>query len=170
MIRLSTRQFTVSAVGAALAFLLAVAFSIDRRHEAVAEGNKSASDAGEHHVPAPVLEVKQLMDVFNMPLYRNLKKDMKGKPDGDDAWRNVENGGLQATEIANLTAMRNVPQSAASTLHANAARLQSAGLALAKSAKAKDYDQARKDWISLVRACNGCHKEMAPSKGPQLEP
>ena len=117
-----------------------------------------------------MLEVKQLMDVFNKPLYTDLKKDLKDRPKGDEAWKDVENDALQSAEIANLIAIRKVPANAVPSLHKHAADLQHAGLALARAAKAQDYDQARKDWANVVHACNNCHKELAPDKGPQLQP
>jgi len=134
----------------------------------IAEGNQAAG--GSHHLPEAVLPVKEFMGVFNKPLYMDLKKDLKEKSSGQEAWKDIENDALQAAEIANLIAIRKVPQNAKSALQAHSSELQSAGLALSKAAKAKDYDQARKEWSALVRACNGCHKELAPSKGPQLEP
>jgi hypothetical protein len=125
---------------------------------------------GAHHLPAPVLEVKQFMDVFNGPLYTDLKKDLKEKPGSGEAWKDIENDALQVAEIANLIAIRKVPQNAEHVLQKHAADLQTAGLALAKAAKSKNYDQTRKDWANLIQACNRCHKELAPDKGPQLAP
>jgi len=165
MIQVKRRPFVSAAIVGGLLVLAAGIVSL-QRDQAVAQGTGGVSA----HLPAPVLEVKQFMQVFNKPLYMDLKKDLKEKPDSDDDWKDIENDALQAAEIANLIAIRKVPQSAMSALNNHASQLQNASLGLAKASKAKDYTQAKQEWGHLVQACNACHKELAPGKGPQLEP
>lgn len=157
-------------LGALACGVLVAALSMGTGGSATAQQNQKPAQGSGYHLPAPVLEVKQFMDVFNKPLYTDLKNDLKDRPDGDEAWKDIENDALQAAEIANLIAIRKVPQNAVVALHKHAAELQNAGLALAKTAKSRDYDQTRKDWANVVHACNGCHEELAADKGPVLQP
>jgi len=165
----SKGRMLIPAVLTALLLTVAAiaALSMPGRQESV---QAAQAPGGARRLPAPVMEVKQVMDLFMKPWYMDMKKDLKEKPDGNEAWKDIEEDALQAAEFANLIAIRKVPQSAEAALQKHAAELQNAGLALSKAAKSKNYDQTRKDWTNLVHACNGCHKELAADKGPQLQP
>jgi hypothetical protein len=120
-------------------------------------------------LPAPVVDVPGLMRLFNGPLYKSLKKNMAQEPADDQQWSDVEANGLQAAEIANLVALRRVPDAQEKVVH-GAAELQRAGTALADAAKAKQWSAAQQAYRGVVQACNNCHQTLAPGDAPQLRP
>lgn len=136
-----------------------------------AAGQVDRAETGQvAHIGEPVFDVKQFMEVFNKPLYMELKNELGDKPNSDQAWKDVETDALQAAEIANLIAIRRVPKTVEPVLQKRAADLQNASMSLARAAKSKNLDEAHRQWAVVVQACNGCHKEMAPDKAPQLQP
>jgi hypothetical protein len=119
--------------------------------------------------PAPVVDVPGLMRLFNGPLYKSMKKNMAHEPADDQQWSDLEANGLQAAEIANLVALRRVPQAQEKVVH-GAGELQRAGTALADAAKAHQWNEAQQAYRSVVLACNNCHQTLAPGEAPQLRP
>ena len=119
--------------------------------------------------PTPVVDVPGLMRLFNKPLYMSMKKKMSQQPAGAEEWSEIEASGLQAAEIANLVALRRVPQAQAEVLR-GAAALQRAGTDLADAAKAQQWDRAQQAYRGVVQACNTCHQTLAPDHAPQLRP
>jgi hypothetical protein len=122
--------------------------------------------------PAPpvwVVSTGRLMELFNKPLYTQLKAEMAARPAGDGAWATLEARGFQAAEVANLIALRPAepPQEKWVQLAAN---LQSAGVALANAARAKDWDGTTRAYAALLQRCNDCHLARAPGKAPVLQP
>jgi hypothetical protein len=109
------------------------------------------------------------MRLFNGPLFKSMKKNMAQQPADDQQWSDVEANGLQAAEIANLVALRRVPDAQAEVLR-GAAELQRAGTALADAAKAHQWNAAQQAYRGVVQACNNCHQTLAPGDAPQLMP
>ncbi len=150
----------VASVGIAFALTTAVL---------LAQGRNPAASPRGATLPHPVLDVKEFMDVFNKPWYEDLRKDLAKRPNGDEAWADIENDALRMTEIPNLIVLREVPRSAVPTVQQHAAELQQSALALSKAAKARDYDGARNAWKTAVQSCNAYHQALAPQKAPQLK-
>jgi hypothetical protein len=119
--------------------------------------------------PTPVVDVPGLMRLFNGPLYKSLKKNMAQEPAGEQQWSEIEANGLQAAEIANLVALRRVPDAQAEVMR-GADDLQRAGTALADAAKAHQWNAAQQAYRGVVQACNNCHQTLAPGEAPQLRP
>jgi hypothetical protein len=119
--------------------------------------------------PGPVVDVPGLMRLFNGPLYKSMKKNMAQQPADDQQWSDIEANGLQAAEIANLVALRRVPDAQAEVLR-GAAELQRAGTALADAATAHQWNAAQQAYRGVVQACNNCHQALAPGAAPQLRP
>jgi hypothetical protein len=109
------------------------------------------------------------MRLFNGPLYKSMKKNMAQQPADDQQWSDVEANGLQAAEIANLVALRRVPDAQAEVLR-GAEALKQAGTALADAAKAHQWNAAQDAYRRVVQACNNCHQTLAPGEAPQLRP
>jgi hypothetical protein len=125
--------------------------------------------AAQGQPPTPVVDVPGLMRLFNGPLYKSMKKNMAQQPAGDEQWSALEASGLQAAEIANLVALRRVPQAHAEVMR-GAAAMQRAGTALADAAKAQQWNAAQQAYRGVVQACNNCHQTLAPDDAPQLRP
>jgi hypothetical protein len=123
--------------------------------------------AAQGQPPAPVVDVPGLMRLFNGPLYKSLKKNMAQQPANEQQWSDIEANGLQAAEIANLVALRRVPDAQADVVR-GAAEMQRAGTALADSAKAQQWNAAQGAYRGIVQACNNCHQTLAPGDAPQL--
>src|SRR5262245_23741903 len=67
------------------------------------EGRAQVPDRGKRvPIPAPVVDVRGLMGLFNKPLFNDLKDAMKDEPEDDEGWRDIEGMGLEVAEIANL--------------------------------------------------------------------
>jgi hypothetical protein len=109
------------------------------------------------------------MRLFNGPLYKSMKKNMARQPADEQQWSDIEANGLQAAEIANLVALRRVPDAQAQVLR-GAEELQRAGTALADAAKAHQWNAAQQAYRGVVQACNNCHQTLAPGDAPQLRP
>jgi len=120
-------------------------------------------------LPTPVVDVPGLMRLFNGPLYKSLKKNMTQEPADDQQWSDLEANGLQAAEIANLVALRRVPDAQAEVVR-GATAMQRAGTALADAAKAQQWNATQDAYRGIVQACNNCHQTLAPGDAPQLRP
>ena len=125
--------------------------------------------AAQGQPPAPVVDVPGLMRLFNGPLYKSMKKNMAQQPANEQQWSDIEASGLQAAEIANLVALRRVPDAQAEVLR-GAAAMQRAGTALADAAKGQQWNAAQQAYRGVVQACNNCHQTLAPGDAPQLRP
>src|SRR5262245_46448711 len=104
------------------------------------EGRAQAPDRGKRlPIPAPVVDVRGVMGLFNKPLFEDLKATMKDKPKDNDGWRDIENMGLEVAEIANLVAIRDAkpPHDEWAQLSGS---LQGAGVGLARAANQKDWE------------------------------
>jgi hypothetical protein len=120
-------------------------------------------------LPAPILEVKALMGLFNRPLFVSLKEKMAQPAANDRQWEDLANLGMQGAEIANLVAIRNVQQGREAWLQ-GAGNLQRAGLALAEAAKTKQWNAAQQAYMGVIQSCNACHQARAPETAPQIRP
>jgi hypothetical protein len=119
--------------------------------------------------PSPVVDVPGLMRLFNGPLYKSMKKNMAQQAADAQQWSDIEANGLQAAEIANLVALRRVPEAQAEVVR-GAADMQRAGTALADAAKAQQWNTAQQAYRGIVQACNNCHQTLAPGEAPELRP
>jgi hypothetical protein len=120
-------------------------------------------------LPAPILDVPDLMRLFNKPLYLGLKETMAQQPANEQQWQELTGRGLQAAEIANLIALRKV-EGPREPLLQGAAELQRAGIALADAAKGQQWEATVQAYQGLIQGCNNCHQTLAPDKAPQLKP
>jgi hypothetical protein len=125
--------------------------------------------AAQGQPPSPVVDVPGLMRLFNGPLYKSMKKNMAQQPANEEKWSDIEANGLQAAEIANLVALRRVPDAQAEVLR-GAAEMQHAGTALADAAKGQQWNAAQQAYRGVVQACNNCHQTLAPGNAPELMP
>jgi hypothetical protein len=107
----------------------------------------------------PVAETKLLMLGLAQPNLRGLGKSLKDRPPSDEAWGFARGQALLVAETGNLLMIRPPPSKDATDLWmTRATELRTAGAALARSAAAKDYSQARVDLAALANSCNRCHQ------------
>ena len=119
-------------------------------------------------LPEPVVSTHDLMELFNKPLYMQLKKAMSETPSSDQQWNTVTERGWQAAEVANLVAIRDTDHPA-ETWKSLAYNLQRRGVELAKAAKAKDVEKTKQAYASLIESCNTCHNQLASGHAPKLK-
>jgi hypothetical protein len=132
------------------------------------EGTAQVQPPKPKPIPAAVIGVPELMNLFNKPFYMHLKKELAEEPRSDKDWKEIEDRGLQAAEIANLIAMRKAKEPQAQWLQLSG-NLQDAGLLLAAAAKNKDWKKTQAASQGLVQRCNECHQTRAPNKAPILK-
>lgn len=119
-------------------------------------------------LPAPIVDTHELMEVFNEPLYEQLKQAMAAQPTAGAGWNKIKDHGIAAAEIANLIALRKNEDVAKWDPLARDA--QQSGIDLAHAAAAKDWNRTRAAYTGLIKNCNDCHQAFAPYVAPQLEP
>jgi hypothetical protein len=137
--------------------------------EVVVQASPAQPAAVQGQPPSPVVDVPGLMRLFNGPLYKSMKKNMARHPANEQQWSDIEANGLQAAEIANLVALRRVPDAQAEVLR-GAEAMQRAGTALADAAKAQQWNATQQAYRGIVQACNNCHQTLAPGNAPELRP
>jgi hypothetical protein len=106
----------------------------------------------------PVAETKLLMIGIADPNSRALSKLLAAKPKDAETWTFARGQALLLGEMGNLLMMR--PPKAKGgeeTWLTQAAELRESAVALARSAAAKDYVQARTALAGVANACNRCH-------------
>lgn len=122
-------------------------------------------------LPAPVVDAHELMEVFYERLYEHLKEDMASQPADKAAWGHIKDHGIEAAELANLVAIRQVDDEALRGKWAGLARdSQQAGLDLAAAAGAQDWAKTQAAYQALVKNCNACHQATGSDHAPALEP
>ena len=136
---------------------------------AAADTPKSAEHQSTE-MPKPVVGVHELMELFNRPLYMQMKAAMAEMPNDDKGWSDIEHRGWQVAEVANLVAIhrkQDVSEASWSELTEN---LQQAGVHLAEAGKAKDFARAQSAYRGVLQRCNICHRQVAPDEAPVLKP
>ena len=121
-------------------------------------------------LPRPVVNTHVLMERFQEPLFEALSQAVKQEPRERMQWRALEQNAIRAAEIANLTAIREVPPADRNAWLQLCAVNQSSAQELAAAAKATNYESTKKAWGRFVEACNACHKRFEPEHAPILEP
>jgi hypothetical protein len=130
----------------------------------------SAQNRERAKLPRPVVNTHVLMERFQEPLFEALSQAVKQEPADRMQWRALEQNAIRAAEIANLTAIREVPADDRNAWLQLCEASQSSAQELAAAAKSADYDSTRKAWGRFVEACNACHKRFEPEHAPVLEP
>jgi hypothetical protein len=121
-------------------------------------------------LPAPVVDAHELMEVFSEPLYEHLKQDMASQPADAKAWGHIKDHGIEAAEIANLTAIRKVEPAKQRDWDRLARGAQQAGIDLAHAAAAKDWAKTQAAYKGVIKNCNECHEAHGGDHAPELEP
>lgn len=122
-------------------------------------------------LPTAVVDTHELMEVFYERFYEDLKKEMASQPADKKGWSRIKHHGIEAAELANLLAIREVDDEALKTKWAGAARdSQQSGLDLAAAATAQDWVKTQAAYQNLVKNCNACHQATGSDHAPKLEP
>lgn len=131
----------------------------------------SAADSQESAImPDPVVELHDLMELFNRPLYMQMKASLAEMPNDDKGWSDIEHRGWQVAEVANLVALHRDHDVSEGTWAGLTKDLQKAGVYLAEAGKAKDFARAQSAYRGVVQRCNICHRKVAPDEAPVLKP
>lgn len=166
----------VLALSAAMLFGTAVMPAADQHdHE---HGDHQHGPAGRVHkpgqrkaeVPRPILSTHELMELFNEPLYHELKELVEAEPSDRKGWTRIRDEGLRAAEIVNLVAIRELSEGQEQQWQQLTQEAQSAALDLASAAKRQDWKSTTAAYRSLIKNCNDCHQAIAPDHAPELEP
>jgi hypothetical protein len=94
--------------------------------------------------------------------HRGLERILREKPDSVEAWTFARGQALLIAETANLLLMRPPRQGQALWLD-RAGELRIAGLRLARTAAATDWDRSRAALVELTNTCNRCHQSFRVS-------
>jgi hypothetical protein len=109
--------------------------------------------------PEPVAETKLLMVGIADPNTRALGKIFATRPKEAEAWTFARGQALLLGEMGNLLLMRPPKTKAGEeSWLTHAADLRESATAVARSAAAKDYVQARTALAGVANACNRCHQ------------
>lgn len=134
---------------------------------AIVIGDEIPSKAPEK-LPAPVVDTHELMELFNEPLYKDLKKAMASQPKDEKGWSTIKHDGIRAAEIANLIAIRKSDDVAKWDPLARDA--QQSALNLVQAATAQDWQKTLSAYTGLIKNCNDCHQTFGHGHAPELEP
>ncbi len=118
----------------------------------------------------PVMETGRFMKKFADPLMENLHEAMAQEPASPRDWRNLEDEAGSGAEVANLIAIRNDEYSQNPEWQNLTKAMFDASVALAESAKARDFAASQTNYTALVESCNKCHQVIDPETLPVIEP
>ena len=112
-------------------------------------------------------DMHEFMEYVFQPTYLRLKASMAELTADKANWKAIKSDGLILAESANLLSGRNSEGEALWQKHASETR--QAGATLYAAAKAKDVEQTRASYVSMLTRCNACHQDFADGEH-QLKP
>ena len=118
----------------------------------------------------PVMETGRFMKKFTDPLMESLHEKLAQEPTSPRDWRGVEDEASSGAEIANLVAIRNDEDAQHPEWQDMTKVMFDASVALAASAKERDYAASKTNYEALVNSCNACHQKIDPETLPVIEP
>lgn len=118
----------------------------------------------------PVMETGRFMKKFTDPLIESLHEKLAEEPASPREWRSLEDEASSGAEIANLIAIRNDEDAQHAEWKEMTTVMFDASVALAASAKERDYAASKTNYEVLVNSCNGCHQKIDPETLPVIEP
>jgi hypothetical protein len=155
----------VPTVAFALIAAVCLAFMPVTDQNAACAAQPEPSDPG----PQPVEDdMHEFMEYVFQPTYKRLKADMAAAPDDESAWKGIKSNALILAEGGNLLLIR-TPEKEANAWQSHAVDVRELGGKLYRTAKTKDYDEARTIYVSLLNKCNSCHDKFAHGEH-QLKP
>jgi hypothetical protein len=160
------RSRTSLLVAVSSALMIAVAFWGPGSADGHNDRESGARDG--KSLPRPIVDTHHLMELFNQPLYKNLKQQMQQEPAQQQQWDTLHQRGLQAAEVMNLVAIRDRDDATQSDWLRHARTAQETGLQLAEAAESRNWNATQQAYQGLIRNCNGCHQQIAPDHAPQL--
>lgn len=118
----------------------------------------------------PVMETGRFMKKFADPLMESLHEALAQEPASPRDWRSLEDEAGSGAEIANLIAIRNDEYSQNPEWQNMTKAMFDASVALAESAKARDFAASQTNYNAVVESCNKCHQAIDPETLPVIEP
>ena len=119
-------------------------------------------------VALPVEEdMHEFMEYVFQPTYQRLKRSMADLSADQANWKAIKSDALILAESANLLIGRATEGETLWQKHATETR--QAGATLYLAAKAKDVEQSRAGYVSMLSRCNACHQDFADGEH-QLQP
>lgn len=155
--------------GGLVASLLALALATTGTFAQTKQEEPRYEAASAKELPKPILSTHDLMELFNEQVYIYLQEAMAKKPADAEGWTTIEERGLQAAEVMNLVAIREMADKHQAWLQL-VSEAQHAALGLTEAAKTRDFDKTQAAYRTLIQSCNACHQKIAPDEAPQLEP
>lgn len=141
-------------------------------HEHPHSGASGETGGAEGGMPRTVVGAHDLMELFNEPLYEDLKEAMQREANDEERWEMIEHLGVKTAEIANLVAIRNGEHASEEPAEWReySTGMHQAGQELAEAAGTQDFQAVQRAYRGVVNACNACHDHFAPDDAPNLEP
>jgi hypothetical protein len=118
----------------------------------------------------PLIDAHEFMEHVVTGTFDTVKKGLREKPSDARAWRAVRDSSLLLGESGNLLLIRKPAGADAAEWAKLSVALRESGDALAKAAKAKNYDACRTAYLAVVRSCNQCHVQHGDDGEPKIEP
>lgn len=141
---------------AALLALVAVGWVCSESKPLEAAPGADNDDAAE-----PVeTDMHEFMEYVFQPTFKRLKPVMASAPADNQAWKSIKADSLILAEAGNLLLIRQPKDDAADWVQ-HSTQVREFGGQLYRAAKAKDYTDARKHYVSMVKNCNACHQQFA---------
>jgi hypothetical protein len=119
--------------------------------------------------PQPVeKDMHEFMEYAFEPGYKRLRDAMAFVPENNNQWKAIKGESLTLAEGGNLLLIR-APREDAGDWNRFSAAVRGDGSKLYKAARGKDFDAAKKSYVSMLNNCNRCHDQFAGGKH-QLKP
>lgn len=119
------------------------------------------------HAMKPVeADVHEFMEYAFEPFFHELKESLAESPKDKKAWVPVKANSLILAENGNLLMLRG-PDEGKAEWNKISADLRDQGKLLYQAAKKRDYEVARKEYVSFVAKCNVCHEKFADGEHMQ---
>ncbi len=119
----------------------------------------TAAESTEEAVPVES-DMHEFMEYVFQPTFKRLKPAMAAAPTDNQGWKTIKADGLVLAESANLLLVRKPGNDDADWVK-HSVQVRTFGGQLYRSAKAKDFAAARKQYEAMIQNCNACHHQFA---------
>jgi hypothetical protein len=157
------RARTLLALGSIVISALAAALFFPRP-EGVGAADKAPADT-----PVPVkASMHDYMEALFQGPYKRLKPAMAAEPKDTAGWKVIRSEALTLAEGSNGLLLRK-PEKDADEWVKHSVASRDAAAEVYKAARAKEFNDAKKAYLTMLGHCNACHKKF-DEHNHQLEP